>query len=72
VDLIRPGSVEVSAWEVVGLAGLGAGVRGDREQLEKLRGEEGKTFTRRKEWGGMTEYMRWVEACQRFTRWSTH
>ena len=72
MDLIRPGCVEVSAWGVAGLAGLGAGVWGDREQLAQLRGEEGETFTRRKEWGGMKEYRRWVEACQRFTRWNTH
>ena len=64
--------MEVSAWGVAGLAGLGAGVWGDREQLDKLRGREGDTFTRRKDRGGMKEYRRWVEACQRFTRWNTH
>ena len=69
---MRPDSVEVSAWGVAGLAGLGAGVWGDREQLVRLREQKGDIFTRRKELGNMKEYRRWVEACQRFTRWNTH
>ena len=70
VVLLRPNSVEMSAWGAAGLAGLGAGVWGDRDELGKLRGAAGDTFTRVKEWDNMKEYRRWVNACRRFTRWN--
>jgi len=71
VSLLRPGNVEVSAWGVAGLAGLGAGVWQDREQLGRLRGEKVDTFIRRKEWDNIKDYNKWVEACKRFTKWNT-
>jgi len=71
VSIVRPGNVEVSAWGVAGLAGLGVGVWQDREQLGRLRGEKVDTFIRRKEWDNNEDYKKWVEACKRFTKWNT-
>ena len=70
ITIIRPGDVEVSAWGVAALAGLGAGVWQDRDQLDKIRGEKGEVFKRRKEWADSKDYSNWEEVCKRFTLWN--
>ena len=70
--MIRPESVEMSVWGVASLAGLEEGVWQSRAQLDTIRGR-GTTFTRssQQEEDGdvMEEYRKWLDACNRFTKW---
>jgi len=70
ITIIRPDNVEVSAWGVAALAGLGAGVWQNRDQLDKIKGKNGEVFIRRKEWTDSKGYSKWEEACERFTLWN--
>ena len=72
LPVIRPESVEMSVWGVASLAGLEEGVWQSRAQLDTIRGR-GTTFTRssqqEEDRDVMEEYRKWLDACNRFTKW---
>merc|ERR1719278_614746 len=71
LPVVRPDTVEMSAWGVAALAGIQAGVWAGREEVAQLR-PRGTTFLRQEGRQETVEgqYKRWNEACQRMLRWN--
>jgi len=71
LPVVRPDTVEMSAWGVAALAGIQGGIWKGREEVASLR-PKGKEFLRKEGRGPVVEaqYKRWNEACQRMLRWN--
>jgi len=71
LPVVRPDTVEMSAWGVAALAGIQGGVWKGREEVASLR-PKGKEFLREEGRGPIVEaqYKRWGEACKRMLRWN--
>lgn len=70
LPVVRPDTVEMSAWGVAALAGIQAGVWAGREEVAQLR-PRGTTFLRQEGRQETVEaqYTRWSEACRRMLHW---
>ena len=67
LPVVRPDTVEMSVWGVASLAGEQAGLW-DRQWTGQ---SDWRTFTRREDGQQqISQYSRWREACQRFTKWN--